>query len=220
MDILTNHVTIRFLQQYYAQVLGLQVLVNTFERDIESTATFAHLVPETVLYGCQCILGHVAMSPAALETCILDVFPNFNVDYAGGKLVKKRGSVAVTPRKVVARAGKSFECAVPVALTQLFVKNSCGKINFLFCVCVCVVYKSFFLATSIQCGEIFFKTSGKALYSLLTKHPDDKSDFVEIAREALQRAVFLREPIKIHQRLPRYRGHLVSSLPCSIVLVL
>lgn len=139
MDILTNHVTIRFLQQYYAQVLGLQVLVNTFERDIESTATFAHLVPETVLYGCQCILGHVAMSPAALETCILDVFPNFNVDYAGGKLVKKRGSVAVTPRKVVARAGKSFECAVPVALTQLFVKNSCGKINFLFCVCVVCV---------------------------------------------------------------------------------
>lgn len=70
-----------------------------------------------------------------------------------------------------------------------------------------------------QCdGEMFFKTSGKALLSLLTKHPDDKCDFVEIAREALQRAVFLREPIKIHQRPPRYRDHLVSDLNCSILL--
>lgn len=125
MATLTNHVTIRFLQQYYAQVLGLQVLVNTFERDVEPTATLANLVPDTVLYSCQCILGHVAMSPAAIETCILDVFPNFNLD--GGKLVKKRGSVAITPRTVVPRAGKSFESALPVALIQLFVKNSCGK---------------------------------------------------------------------------------------------
>lgn len=31
---LTEHVTCRFLQQYYSQVLGLQVLVNSFDRPV------------------------------------------------------------------------------------------------------------------------------------------------------------------------------------------
>lgn len=62
-------------------------------------------------------------------------------------------------------------------------------------------------------GEMFFRTTGKALQSLITRHPDEKSDSVEVAREALRRASILGEPIKIHQRLTRYKNkHLVRVL--------
>lgn len=55
-------------------------------------------------------------------------------------------------------------------------------------------------------GEMFFRTTGKALFSLITRHPDDKSDSVEVAREAIRRASILGEPIKVHQRVNRYRN--------------
>lgn len=55
-------------------------------------------------------------------------------------------------------------------------------------------------------GEMFFRTTGKALLSLITRHPDEKSDSVEVAREALRRASLLGEPIKVHQRLTRFRN--------------
>lgn len=53
-------------------------------------------------------------------------------------------------------------------------------------------------------GEVFFRGTGKALFSLITRHPDDKSDNVQIAVEALRRASILGEPVRIHQRLTRY----------------
>lgn len=63
---------------------------------------------------------------------------------------------------------------------------------------------------------MFFRTTGKALLSLITRHPDEKSDSVEVAKEALRRASLLGEPIKIHRRLTRYcNKHLVSSYRCN-----
>lgn len=61
-------------------------------------------------------------------------------------------------------------------------------------------------------GEMFFRTTGKALLSLITRHPDEKSDSVEVASEALKRASILGEPIKIHQRLTRYQNKYLVSL--------
>lgn len=61
-------------------------------------------------------------------------------------------------------------------------------------------------------GEMFFRTTGKALLSLITRHPDEKSDSVELAREALRRASILGEPIRVHQRLCRFRNQYLVSL--------
>ncbi|XP_066252577.1 intermembrane lipid transfer protein VPS13A-like [Euwallacea similis] len=203
---LINHVTGRFLQQYYSQVLGLQVLVNSFDRQtgVEAVLQSTSNVASTIFYGFQCLLGHMVMSPAALETCILDVFPNFNIEQAShSKHSIKRGSVtvvrnnndsAILPKSIV-KSGRSFEVAVPIALSQLFIKS--------------------YNVNSYCDGEMFFKTSGKALISLITKHQDEKSDFVEIAKESLRRAFILGEPIKIHQRLTRYRS-ILGLTPFSV----
>ncbi|KAH1005296.1 hypothetical protein HUJ04_006309 [Dendroctonus ponderosae] len=198
---LTEHVTSRFLQQYYSQVLGLQVLVNSFDRPavVETWEPYASQSASSVLFACQCVLGHISMSPAAWETCILDVFPNFNLESCKTKPSRKKQKNAeeILPR-VVSNCGKSFEVGVPIALAQLFVKNYNAA-----------------LPVSIQCdGEMFFKTSGKALFSLITRHPDDKADCVELAKEALRRALVLGEPIRIHQRLTRYRN-VLGLLPFS-----
>lgn len=80
-----------------------------------------------------------------------------------------------------------------------------------------------FVLASVHCdGEMFFKGTGKALLSLITRHPDEKSDCVQVAMEALHRASILGEPIRIHQRLTRYcNGYLVKfiQLPRSIRFV-
>lgn len=61
-------------------------------------------------------------------------------------------------------------------------------------------------------GEIFFRGTGKALQSIITRHPDENSNCVQIALEALRRAAILGEPVRIHQRLVRYcNNHLVSK---------
>lgn len=75
-----------------------------------------------------------------------------------------------------------------------------------------IIY-SIVVVANVQCdGERFFKGTGKALLSLITRHPDEKSDSVQVAIEALKRAVILGEPITIHQRLTRYfNAHLVSQ---------
>lgn len=149
------------------------------------------------------------MSPAALETCILDVFPNLNLESAQTKLSRKKekDSEKALPR-IVSTCGKSFEVGVPIALAQLFVKNYNGREITKTAEGSCLMLVA--LAVSIQCdGEMFFKTSGKALFSLITRHPDDKADCVELAKEALRRALVLGEPIRIHQRLTRYRNVLV-----------
>ncbi|XP_050293548.1 intermembrane lipid transfer protein VPS13C-like [Anthonomus grandis grandis] len=193
---MADHVANRFLQQYYSQVLGLQVLVNSFDRqaNVKLPTLDPPYTASIIFYACQCLLGHVSMSPAAIETCILDVFPNLNLENCvfGKNSIRKRGSEAASDKedcvlpKIVAQSAKHFELAVPLALEQLFVKNYGGN---------------------IQCdGEMFFKTSGKALLSLITRHPDEKSDCVELAREALRRALILGEPIKIHQRVTRYKN--------------
>ncbi|KAL1509464.1 hypothetical protein ABEB36_004192 [Hypothenemus hampei] len=200
LDYLLDHITCRFLQQYYSQVLGLQVLVNNFDRQsgVEPENFEPSNAASAIFYGCQCLLGHVAMSPAALETCIQDIFPNFNWETNHSKN-RKRESASSYERdemllKFIVNSGKNFELSVPIALSQLFVKNFNGN---------------------SQCdGEMFFKTSGKALFSLITRHPDDKSDCVELVHEALRRALVLGEPIRIHQRLTRYRN-VLGLLPFS-----
>lgn len=151
------------------------------------------------------------MSPAALETCILDVFPNLNLDIiAKRKPVHSHHGDDNVFSKVIAVRGKQFEVGVPIALAQLFVKNySSGSSQKV----LMVIINIFSFVATTQCdGEMFFKTSGKALFSLITRHPDDKADCVDLAKEALRRALILGEPIRIHQRLTRYTSFLVRYL--------
>lgn len=70
----------------------------------------------------------------------------------------------------------------------------------------------FFVAGVHSDGEMFFRTTGKALLSLLTRHPEEKSNSVKVAEEALRRAYILGEPIKIHQRLTRYTNKYLVNL--------
>lgn len=72
------------------------------------------------------------MSPAAIETCILDVFPNLNLETSQTKSSRKRGSDLRNDRdellpKIVANSAKNFDVGVPIALAQLFVKNYNGN---------------------------------------------------------------------------------------------
>lgn len=87
----------------------------------------------------------------------------------------------------------------------------------------CVVFKNrsafwfeLFLANTQCDGERFFKGTGKALLSLITRHPDEKSDSVQVAIEAIKRASILGEPIKIHQRLTRYYNNYLGLKPFSM----
>ncbi|XP_060526445.1 intermembrane lipid transfer protein VPS13C-like isoform X2 [Cylas formicarius] len=196
---LAEQVAGQFLQQYYSTVLGLQVLMNTFA--IQPAIEVGHITPqknaETVSYGCKCVLGHVSMSPAAMETCIMDIFPSLNLDNLQTRPKRKASGELSNNEllKMVTASGKNFNVSVPVALAQLIVKNH---------------------NVSIQSdGEMFFKTTGKALFSLISRHPDEKTDHVELAREALRRASILGEPIRIHQRLTRYRNTILGLTPFS-----
>ncbi|CAH1961424.1 unnamed protein product [Acanthoscelides obtectus] len=194
---LLDQVTSQFLQQYYSHVLGLQVLVNTFaiQPAIEVGTFESEKMAAIVLYGCRCLLGHINMSPAAVEACVTDIFANQNMENI--QRMRRHGSYhksEILP-KAITISSRNFSTGVPNALSQLIVKTQNG----------------------IHCdGEMFFRTTGKALVSLITRHPDEKSDSVEVAREALRRASLLGEPIKIHQRLTRYRNKYLGLRPLSV----
>ncbi|XP_045467694.1 vacuolar protein sorting-associated protein 13C-like [Harmonia axyridis] len=189
----------QFLQQYYSHVLGLQVLVNTFA--IQSFAAIANtpcdpaLMASILYQGSRCLLGHVNMSPAALEQSIIDIFANQSVEYI--QRIRRHGSYQksdVIPRSITSPC-RNFHSGVPIALNQLIVRGQGAGVN--------------------NDGEMFFRTTGKVLLSLVTRHPDDKTDCVELAREALKRASILGEPIRIHQRLIRYRNRNIGLRPMS-----
>lgn len=79
-------------------------------------------------------------------------------------------------------------------------------------------FKPIQILANVQCdGERFFKGTGKALLSLITRHPDEKSDSVQVAIEAIKRAVILGEPITIHQRLTRYYNSYLVIITRSLL---
>lgn len=53
----------------------------------------------------------------------------------------------------------------------------------------------------------------------MTRHPDDKSNSVEVAMEALRRASILGEPVKIHQRLPRFCNSFLVPMALGIWII-
>ncbi|CAH0559657.1 unnamed protein product [Brassicogethes aeneus] len=193
---LFKQVATLFLQQYYSHVLGLQVLINyfAFYPSIEYNRLQTECI-SNVLYGTRCLLGHINMSPAALEQSILEIFENINMDEA---LLTRNQGVYFTSGmfpKLLAASSKNVETGVPIALSQLFTPNQ---------------------KTNIVNPEKFFKTTGKALFALLTKYPDGMSDSVEVAVEAVKRASILGEPIQIKRRLTRYGSNILGLKPISL----
>lgn len=133
------------------------------------------------------------MSPAALEQCITDIFTNQNIENI--QRIRRHGSYQKcgTVPKSIAASSKDFRTGVPLALDQLIAKGVNG--------------------TAHCSGELFFRGVGKALLSLITRQPDDKSNSVQVAAEALRRASILGEPVRVHHRLARYSSrHFVSCL--------
>ncbi|KAB0792527.1 hypothetical protein PPYR_14486 [Photinus pyralis] len=183
-----QHLKSQFLQQYYSQVLGLQVLVNSYS--VQSVANHECALKEydktanLLISGCRCLLGHVNMSPAALEQCVLETFAHQSIENT--HRIRRHDSYHKTSTvpKSVTTLSKNFNTGVTIALSQLIAKHSQNGMHY--------------------DGEVFFRGTGKALFSLITRHPDDKSDNVQVAIEALRRACILGEPISIHQRLTRY----------------
>ncbi|XP_072395854.1 intermembrane lipid transfer protein VPS13A-like [Diabrotica undecimpunctata] len=194
---LFDQIYTQFLQQYYSHVLGLQVLVNTFaiQPAIEVGDFQSDKMASILFYASRCLLGHINMSPVAVEACVIDIFNNQNIENI--QRIRRHGSYhksEIVP-KTITISSRNFTTGVPNALSQLIVRNQNG----------------------IPCdGEMFFRTTGKALQSLITRHPDEKSDSVEVAREALRRASILGEPIKIHQRLTRYKNKHLGLRPLSV----
>ncbi|KAK9875024.1 hypothetical protein WA026_005834 [Henosepilachna vigintioctopunctata] len=195
----TFKVITQFLQQYYSHVLGLQVLVNTFAihsfAPTSSTPCDPGQTACLLYHGSRCLLGHINMSPAALEQSIVDIFTNQSMDYV--QRIRRHGSYQkadIIPRSITASC-KNFQSGVPIALNQLIVRGQNAGVS--------------------NDGEMFFRTTGKVLLSLVTRHPDEKTDCVELAKEALRRASILGEPIKIHQRLTRYKNTCLGLKPMS-----
>ncbi|CAH1186159.1 unnamed protein product [Phyllotreta striolata] len=195
---LFDQICTQFLQQYYSHVLGLQVLVNSFaiQPTIEIDGAERDKTADVLLYASRCLLGHVDMSPAAVEACVVDIFANQNIENI--QRIRRHGSYhksEIVP-KTVTISSRNFVTGVPNALGQLIVTNQNAGLN---------------------CdGEMFFRTTGKALQSLITRHPDDKSDSVEVAKEALRRASILGEPIRMHLRLTRYKNKHLGLRPLSV----
>lgn len=134
------------------------------------------------------------MSPAALEQCITEIFVNQNIENI--QRIQRHGSYQKTGAipKSITQSSKDLKTGMPLALDQIFAK-----------------------ATAISgCnGELFFRGTGKALFSLITRHPDEKSNNVEVAIEALRRASLLGEPVKIYQRLTRVCNVFLGLRPFS-----
>ncbi|XP_025830546.1 vacuolar protein sorting-associated protein 13C [Agrilus planipennis] len=187
----------QFLQQFYVHVLGIQVLINPYAFPIISSPSIRSLedvVPTAQLNGYRCLLGHLNMSTAALEQMISNVFSNQMLDniYRLGRHGSYQKNYFVPT--AVLDGYRNFHIGVTLALEQLIIKNNRG-----------VLYD----------GETFFKSTGKALLSLITRHPDDKSNSIVIATEALHRAALLNEPIHIQQRLTRYCNIYMGLKPFS-----
>ncbi|KAF5273457.1 hypothetical protein FQA39_LY07474 [Lamprigera yunnana] len=182
------HIKSEFLQQYYSQVLGLQVLVNSFSMQTLSNPEYvmkdSEKIANMLISGCRCLLGHLNMSPAALEQCITEIFTNQSIENI--QRIRRHNSYHKTSSipLSITTSSKNFNTGVTLALNQIIAKNTQNGMHY--------------------DGEVFFRGTGKALFSLITRHPDEKSDNVQVAIEALRRACILGEPVRIHQRLTRY----------------
>lgn len=80
-----------------------------------------------LLYGSRCLLGHINMSPAAVEACVVDIFANQNIENI--QRIRRHGSYhksEIVP-KTITISSRNFTTGVPNALSQLIVKNQNGK---------------------------------------------------------------------------------------------
>ncbi|GJQ74448.1 hypothetical protein Trydic_g21318 [Trypoxylus dichotomus] len=195
-----EHFSTQFLQQYYSQVLGQHVLVNPYAIQavptVEKAPNEYEKISNIVLFGCKCYIGHINMSTASLGQCIVDIFVNQYVDTL--QRIRRHSSYHKSSivSKSITASSRNFNPGVVLALEQVILRNHSGGLQ--------------------RDGEIFFRGTGKALHSLVTRHPDDGSNHVQVAIEALRRAAILGEPVKIHQRLTRYSNSHLGLKPFSV----
>lgn len=151
LDDVKEHIFLRFLQQYYSQILGLQVLVNPYASQptvshevrlysgnnshpgwiisFQNITTDAEKSASILSFGCRCVIGHINMSPAALEQCVTDIFANQNLENI--QRIQRHGSYQKTgtvPKSITA-SSKDLKIGVPLALDQLFMRGNNGKTN-------------------------------------------------------------------------------------------
>lgn len=76
-----------------------------------------------LLSGYRCLLGHLNMSPAALEQCVAEIFTNQSIDNI--QRIRRHSSYHKTnniPKGITALC-KSFNTGVTLALDQLIARN-------------------------------------------------------------------------------------------------
>lgn len=79
------------------------------------------------LFACRCLLGHLNMSSAALEQCVMDIFTNQTIENI--QRIRRHGSYQKSSGipKNVTSISKHFNPGVILALNQIMVKNTSGK---------------------------------------------------------------------------------------------
>lgn len=84
----------------------------------------------TLLFGCRCLLGHVNMSPAALEQCVTDIFANQTIENI--QRIRRLGSYhkSNSMPKCISLFSKNFNPGVIFALDQIMAKNQSCKFEF------------------------------------------------------------------------------------------
>lgn len=83
-----------------------------------------------LFFGCRCLLGHINMSPAALEQCITDIFTNQNIENI--QRIRRHGSYqkSGTVPKSITISSKDFKTGVPLVVDQLIAKGFNGEFKF------------------------------------------------------------------------------------------
>lgn len=81
------------------------------------------------LFGCRCLLGHLNMSSAALEQCVVDIFANQTIENI--QRIRRHGSYHKSSSipKCITSSSKNFNPGVILALSQIIAKHSNGKLR-------------------------------------------------------------------------------------------
>lgn len=84
-----------------------------------------------LLSGYKCLLGHLNMSTAALEQCIMDTFAHQSIENI--QRVRRYSSYHNVPRSIT-NSCKNFNVGVTLAFQQLIAYNHNGKLNYYKCI--------------------------------------------------------------------------------------
>lgn len=81
------------------------------------------------LFACRCLLGHLNMSSAALEQCVLDIFSNQTVENMQRTRRHCSYQKSTGLPKNINSISKRFNPGVILALNQIIVKNATGNVH-------------------------------------------------------------------------------------------